>query len=366
MPYQIISTKSYPVYIGDIAKPLYDFISSSNYSAIYILCDENTNKFCRPVLINKINELCNTNNFEIQSGEANKTITTCQNVWKWLLEKNADRKALLINLGGGIVGDLGGFCAATYKRGIDFIQIPTSLLAQVDASVGGKLGVNFSYIKNMVGVFQNPKAIFIDPVFLKTLPERHIKNGLAEIIKHALIADENYWIELLKIDALNKVNWKNIILRSVQIKENIVSDDPYEKGLRKILNFGHTIGHALESWSLIQNEDNPLLHGEAIAYGMIAEVYLSYKVLCNSKSKLDEIIVYLQKWFEVFPIKKAEFPDLIRLMKNDKKNRSNSGLVDSDVEIKFSLLENIGHAVYDIGVGEEDIVEALEFLISLS
>jgi 3-dehydroquinate synthase len=259
-----------------------------------------------------------------------------------------DRKSLLINLGGGVIGDMGGFCASTYKRGIQFINIPTTLLSQVDASVGGKLGIDFQGFKNHIGLFCNPEKVLVDPLFLATLPEREVRSGFAEIIKHALIRDQNYLNVLMKHD-LQTQPWLDHIKHSVKIKSEVVAADPKESGLRKILNFGHTIGHAVETYFLEKTER--LLHGEAIAIGMICEAFLSTKILKMPKAEMEKIQVYLIEVFGKVNIEKDDFEAILDNMTHDKKNEN--GLV------KMSLLNSIGHSTYDINVTKADALDSL-------
>ncbi|MCZ2102743.1 MAG: 3-dehydroquinate synthase, partial [Chitinophagales bacterium] len=242
-------------------------IQATSWSKIFVLVDENTEKYCLFHLLEQMDLPIHV--IKIPSGEQHKNLNTCQLVWQNLMAKGADRLSLLINLGGGVIGDLGGFCAGTYMRGIRFIQIPTTLLSQVDASVGGKLGVDFMERKNMIGLFGNPEAVFIFTDFLKTLPERELKSGYAEMLKHALIADKDAWNRLSKTDVATINDWESTIYESVMIKQSIIQEDPLEAGKRKILNFGHTVGHAIESYWI--SREKPLLHGEAIAIGMVAE-----------------------------------------------------------------------------------------------
>jgi len=346
-----IQTKQHDIYIGN------DFLSNlesliAKHSRVFVLVDENTKKNCLRKLSIFNSQL---SIIPIKSGEKNKTIRTCEKIWKELSKQNADRKSLLINLGGGVITDLGGFSASTYKRGIDFINIPTTLLSQVDASVGGKTGIDFLGYKNQIGTFVFPKAVFINPDFLKTLSKRELVSGFAEVIKHGLIADKNYWekIQASSPALLLKEKGEEIISHSIEIKNNIVSADPYENGLRKALNFGHTIGHAVESASL--KTKKPLLHGEAIAIGMICESYLSRKVLGLKTEELNEISSFI---ISVFNPKQIKLPikNLIGLMKQDKKNK--------DSEINFTLLSSIGKAEINNSCGEELISEAIQFFNS--
>jgi len=359
---QTIPTEQYNIYIGDdCLSELQNF--NGKYSRIFILLDENTRKHCLKKL--SIHHTPYTI-LNIKSGEKNKTIRTCEKIWKELAKQNADRKSLLINLGGGVITDLGGFCASAYKRGIDFINIPTTLLAQVDASVGGKTGIDFSDFKNQIGTFAFPKAVFIHPDFLKTLNKRELVSGFAEVIKHGLIADREYWKEIhassirrSPLDSfespfgptlLLKKKGEKTISRSIEIKSKIVSADPYENGLRKVLNFGHTIGHAVESASL--KTKKPLLHGEAIAIGMICETYLSRKILGLKNEELDEITSFIISIFNHRQIK-LPIKNLIALMKQDKKNNGS--------EINFTLLSSIGKAEINNSCSEELIEEAIHY-----
>ncbi|HEY8400693.1 MAG TPA: 3-dehydroquinate synthase family protein, partial [Cytophagaceae bacterium] len=256
----------------DISGKLKEFLQGKQYSSVCVIADENTEKHCFPLLLPALQKY---HLITIPSGEENKTLSTCERIWKGMTDQQLDRKAVVINLGGGVIGDMGGFCASTYKRGIDFIQIPTTLLSQVDASVGGKLGVDFFSYKNHIGVFKEPAAVFINADFLKTLDPAELRSGFAEIIKHCLIADKTKWEEISR-KSLAEQNWEDLIAHSVEIKSKVTTADPTEQGLRKILNFGHTIGHAIESYYLTI-KDKKLLHGEAIAIGMVAESYIAEK-----------------------------------------------------------------------------------------
>ena len=249
---------------GSIKEELHSFLATNKYTQVFILVDENTLEHCLPLLPNFDYQI-----IKIESGERNKNIETCQKIWQNLLNNNADRKALLINLGGGVISDMGGFCASTYKRGIDFINIPTTLLAMVDATIGGKTGIDFGFQKNMIGLFSLAKTVLIDATFLKTLNYRQIKSGKAEMLKHGLIANEQHFTQIISSAIPNL----DLIKASIAIKQEIVSTDPFEKGIRKSLNFGHTLGHALEAYYLANNLD--ILHGEAIAQGMIWAIQLS-------------------------------------------------------------------------------------------
>ena len=351
-----INTDKYNIQIGhDSLAVLAGFLSEKKYSSVFILVDENTKKHClkflRPLPLPALTRI-----IQIKSSEKNKNLRTCEKIWNELSKKNADRKSLLINLGGGVITDLGGFAASTYKRGIDFINLPTTLLSQVDASVGGKTGIDLLGYKNQIGTFAFPKAVFINPDFLKTLNKREMISGFAEVIKHGLIADGKYWKAIKEIPGIGGIQeiGDDIIIRSIEIKNSIVSADPYEKGIRKALNFGHTIGHAIESAAL--KTKKPLLHGEAIAIGMICEAYLSRKCCGLSSDALNEIVDFIKKVFHPKKISASE-GTLLKLMQQDKKNQNS--------ELNFTLLSSIGKAEINQSCSEELIAESLKYYGSL-
>ncbi len=346
-----LSLQDYTIHIDDDLQSLPDYIQQGYYTKVIVLVDENTKAHCLPIL-DKILENQTYTLIEILSGENHKTIETCCQIWTNLMHEQTGRKALFLNLGGGVIGDMGGFCASTFKRGIDFIQIPTTLLSQVDASIGGKLGIDFGAIKNSIGLFKNPKAVFVESQFLKTLPFGELRSGYAEIIKHSLIADASQWQQLSAISDLKSYdNWAALIEPSLKIKQTVVQQDPFEKGLRKALNFGHTIGHAVESLAL--ETDQPLLHGEAIAIGMICESYLSHKKGHLSASNLNEISQYIQHTYDYYPLDSNDFDDLLNLMRNDKKNKG--------AAINFTFLTGIGTCLVDQTCSDELICESLEY-----
>lgn len=329
-----------------------EFLEANNYSKIAILVDENSYLSCLTFIQNLVGSFTL---IKIKSGEEQKNLQTCIQIWQVLTENQFDRKGLLINLGGGVIGDMGGFCAATYKRGIDFVQIPTTLLSQVDASVGGKLGIDFDGYKNHIGVFNEPKAVFIFSHFLKTLPEAELRSGFAEIIKHCLISDVNAWETILKINLEKLCSFdfevEAIIKHSVKIKTNVVENDPTERGLRKILNFGHTLGHAIETFFL--PTPDKLLHGEAIAIGMICEAYLAHKLGMLNEVELLQITRYLTEIYGKVNIQSEDFPLILDHTLQDKKN--SYGIV------KFSLLNGIGKCGYDYECTKEDMLLSLSF-----
>ncbi len=348
-----IKLDDYQIHIGDFGEDLRDYLQKGNYNQIFILVDENTKVDCLPFLEKEIGSIPHTV-IEIQSGELHKNIATCTEIWKQMMRQGGGRKDLTINLGGGVIGDMGGFCASTFKRGMDFIQMPTTLLSQVDASVGGKLGIDFAEIKNSIGLFKNPLAVIIWPEFLKTLPARELRSGFAEVIKHSLIASAEQWNTLLGFESLNVPNAISFLEKSVLIKKNIVEADPYESGLRKVLNFGHTIGHALESYAL--KTDKPLLHGEAIAAGMICESYLSLEKGL-SRTDLDQITQFLIKHYGKYDFEREIYPKLVALMQQDKKNET--------TEINFTMLKSPGEALFNQFASEEEIKASLDYYCQL-
>ncbi|MSQ78856.1 MAG: 3-dehydroquinate synthase [Flavobacteriaceae bacterium] len=322
-----------PVSFGlNTLKPLID-----GRKEVIFLCDENTAIHCLP-LVSGFIPIAKT--ISIHVGEQNKTIETCNLIWAELLKQQATRNAILICIGGGVVTDLGGFCAATFKRGIDFVLVPTSLLGMVDAAIGGKTGINVGNIKNSVGLFANPIATIVDDIFLNTLPQREAIAGMAEMLKHGLIADVDHWHEMSTLALQKKLPTMEQIQASIHIKETIVAADPTEQGQRKLLNFGHTIGHAIEAASLQTNK--PLLHGEAVAWGMVAETALSLKHTSLSKQEASEIVKVLTKvYVESKPDNFDEYT-LLGYMQNDKKRSEDS--------TNFTLLQAIGNCVWDVEV----------------
>lgn len=347
-----IESLHYSIFFENSLQELDKFLTEKKYSKVFILVDSNTEIHCLPLLesalTNKDYDL-----IEITPGEENKNIDFCIGIWRMLLDFGADRNSILINLGGGVLTDMGGFAASTFKRGIDFVQVPTTLLSQVDASVGGKTGIDMDHVKNIIGTFTQPKAVFINTDFLATLDEREIRSGFAELIKHGMIYDASLFRQLKDIKP-SQIS-PELIYRSIEIKNEVVKADPYEKGLRKILNFGHTIGHALESYSLIHDKV-PLLHGEAIAIGFICEAYLSAKISGLKQEELSEIVNTLKATYPAYSIKLLSYPDLLEIMKNDKKN--NAG------QISFSLLSEIGKCGFDTFCSEADIFESLDYYMT--
>ncbi len=325
------------------------YLDESNFSKIIILADENTHEHCLPILVGNLETDIPFEIIEIEAGEDLKTIETATQLWEILTEFEVDRKALLINLGGGVITDIGGFVASTYKRGIRFINMPTTLLAMCDASIGGKTGIDHGYYKNIVGTFVEAERIFVYPQFLQTLPFIELRSGFAEMLKHGLIADATHWEELTHIEDLTPDNIIPHLQTSMKIKLNIVEKDFKEQNIRKNLNFGHTIGHAYES--LFLQRGNALPHGEAIAAGMIIETHLAnLENLINDKVA-SEIVAGIDKFFPRISIEQFALSNVITLMINDKKN--NSG------RISFSLLNKIGEGIFDYHLDEHHIENAI-------
>ena len=332
---------------------LNEYLQKAAHSKIFILVDTNTHEQCLPYFMAQIEGDFDFEVIEIDAGEIHKNIETCSGVWNALSELGADRKSLLINLGGGVVTDLGGFIACTFKRGITYINVPTSLLAMVDASIGGKTGVDLGNLKNMVGVISESKMVLVDTAYLKTLPKNQTHSGMAEMLKHGLISDQVYWNNLKQITSVPTERLSDLIYDSVVIKNQIVLEDPTEQNVRKYLNFGHTIGHAIESYYLTHPTKKELLHGEAIAIGMVMEAFLSYKLLTLSKEALAEIKEAFAAIFPKVGIDKKTYQEILNLMIFDKKNEN--GIV------KFVLLERIGKAKFNCEVPQELFAEAFAY-----
>lgn len=337
------------IHIGqDALKALPELLQNRAFSKVAVLVDENTQHHCYPILKPYLPE---HELIRVQSGEENKTLETCAYIWQRMTELNLDRWSVLVNLGGGVIGDMGGFCAAVFKRGIFFVQVPTTLLAQVDASVGGKTGIDFKGYKNHIGVYQEPQAVFINPDFLQTLPQRQLKSGYAEIIKHWLIADANKFAEQRHI-GLFTTEWESLIRHSVSIKARVVEQDPLEGGYRKVLNFGHTVGHAVESY-LLERPERALLHGEAVAVGMFCEAWISRKHELLQPEELDKVETFLVSVYEKVHLTEEDIQVIAQLALQDKKNTRST--------INCTLLQGIGKAVFDQPVTVQEIIESLRY-----
>ena len=337
----------------DIRSTLKEVLHARSYSKLVVLTDVNTQQYCLPL----IQEVLPADAvlITVPAGEPFKTLETCAAIWTQMTEAVLDRQALMLNLGGGVIGDMGGFCASVYKRGIPFITIPTTLLSQVDASVGGKLGIDFMGFKNHLGVFQLPETVLIDPTFLETLPQRELRSGYAEVLKHGLIRDLAFFRSLPNT-LWEKQDWARVIRHSVGIKKAVVEVDPKETGLRKILNFGHTIGHAVESFYL--KGPQPLLHGEAIALGMIAEGFLSFQKIGLSFEELNELSTKMLSIFGKVNLDSKDLDALLDLCAQDKKNEGSTQL--------FTLLPSLGDCSFNNPVTREEIKHAILYYQQLA
>lgn len=331
-----------------------DLFKEKYFSTVWILVDENTAKHCYPHLVHFLPQ---HHIIQITSGEEHKTLAACELIWNKLSSSQADRQALIINLGGGLIGDLGGFAAGCYKRGISFVNIPTTLLAMVDASVGGKTGIDWMGYKNQIGLFAEPEAVLVYPSFLHTLPHRELISGFAEIIKHYLIADADAFGELFRnLQPLSKFEWLDVVKKSIDVKSNIVAQDPHEKGVRKALNFGHTIGHAAESYFL-KTEHQKLLHGEAVAIGIVCESFISRQQNQLAASVLDNIVKVILHYFKLPPLPPFDFHELLQLIKQDKKSEIQQN--------RFTLLNGIGNYSINNFVEEDVILDSMNYYNSL-
>lgn len=347
-----IITSSYSVHFNEKAYMALNFhMENMGYSKIFILTDENTHNCCLPDFMAGITKGYAIETIEIEAGEIHKNIQTCTQVWEVLSELDADRKSLMINLGGGVVTDLGGFVASTFKRGINFINVPTSLLAMVDASIGGKTGVDLGLLKNQIGVINQPQMVLVISPFLQTLDERQLNSGYAEMLKHGLIQDRDYWNKLKAKDGFDDLD--EDIYTSVQIKNKVVLQDPTEQNIRKSLNFGHTLGHAIESFFLESGTHGLLLHGEAIAIGMVLEGYLSHKLTGLPKADMEDIKTTFLSRYKKVDFKDTDLPKILSLLKFDKKN--------SHGNINFALLQSIGETVVGVKVPEDLLFEAFSY-----
>ncbi len=324
------------------------YLNENSFSSIFILCDTNTKRYCFSHLLKKCKILKGAKTLVIPHGEKHKTLKAANACWNFLLKNNADRKSLLICLGGGVVCDLGGFAASTFKRGINFIHVPTTLLAMADASVGGKTAVDFNGYKNLIGTITQPQGVFINEVFLKTLPQRQIKNGFAEIIKSALIGNTALWKKFLTLEKLPQASFTSYIHNSVSVKNKIVIKDPNEKNVRQVLNFGHTAGHAMESYFL--NKKNSFLHGEAIVIGMCVELCLGKILKITSAKATLEAFLFFKKHFVLQIFSDSEISSFIKLMQQDKKNLNG--------KFNFSLIEKPGIPLINVHASTQEVKEA--------
>ena len=335
----------------NLRQSLTEAIGEVRHDRLFVLCDETTREACLPVVAD-FECMQEAQLITIPAGDTNKGLESVSHVWAELQRMGATRHSLMVNLGGGMVTDLGGFAASTFKRGISFINIPTTLLAMVDASVGGKTGVNFGGLKNEIGVFNNANSVILDTVFLKTLDEENILSGYAEMLKHGLISDEKMLGELLTFDIekpdLDQL--KLMLAESVAVKQRIVTEDPTEQGLRKALNLGHTAGHAFESLAL---ERKPVLHGYAVAWGLVVELYLCCAKTGFPTDKMRQAVSFIHEHYGKMTITCDDYPRLLELMHHDKKNVGSA--------INFTLLGDIGDIRINQTATEDEIKEALDF-----
>ena len=346
-----IQAVTYPVHFHeDSYQELSNLIDANNYSTLFILVDEHTFEHCYPKFIPNLSTDKRIEVIEIESGEINKNMETCIGVWNAITELGGDRKSLIITLGGGVITDLGGFVASCFKRGIDFVNIPTTLLSMVDASVGGKTGVDLGVLKNQIGLFANPEMVLVDTAYLTTLSDREIKSGTAEVIKYGITYDVTLFNEIKN----NKdLKIEDLIFRSIEIKNEVVLKDPKEQNIRKILNFGHTLGHAIESFYLESEDKKSLTHGEAIAIGMVCECFMSAKSLGFPTEKVKEVKDLILSIYSKTTLLTDDFTGIMELLKHDKKNVNG--------QVNFVLLKDFEDYKLDCKVPEDLIKESMEF-----
>lgn len=333
----------------DLCQSLTQAIDEVKHDLLFVLCDETTERLCLPV-ISDFECMRGAQLITIPATDTHKTLESLSHVWSELQRMGATRHSLMVNLGGGMVTDLGGFAASTFKRGIPYINIPTTLLSMVDASVGGKTGINFGGLKNEIGVFNNARSVILDTTFLRTMDHENICSGYAEMLKHGLINNEKMWAELITLNVEQLTLNAQMIADNVAVKQRIVTEDPTEQGIRKALNLGHTAGHAFESLAL---ERQPVLHGYAVAWGMIVELYLCCVKTNFPQDKMRQTVAFIKENYGRMAITCDDYPHLIELMHHDKKNQGNS--------INFTLLGGIGDIRINQTATEEEIKDALDF-----
>ena len=333
----------------DLCQSLTQAIDEVKHDLLFVLCDETTERLCLPV-VSDFECMKNAQRIVIPATDTHKTLESLSHVWSELQRMGATRHSLMVNLGGGMVTDLGGFAASTFKRGISYINIPTTLLSMVDASVGGKTGINFGGLKNEIGVFNNARSVILDTTFLQTMDHENLLSGFAEMLKHGLINNEQMWAELITLNVEQLTLNAQMIADNVAVKQRIVTEDPTEQGIRKALNLGHTAGHAFESLAL---ERKPVLHGYAVAWGLIVELYLCCVKTNFPQEKMRQTVAFIKENYGRMAITCDDYPHLIELMHHDKKNQGNS--------INFTLLGNIGDIRINQTATEEEIKDALDF-----
>lgn len=344
---------SHPVVVGeDPLGHLDQWLETGSQSKeFFVLGDENTLGQCLPELLAHVPSLRDAKTMQVRSGEPSKDLEVCRALWVHLAEETASRQAVLVNLGGGVVTDVGGFVAACYKRGIRFINVPTTVMGMVDAAIGGKAAIDLNGIKNLVGVFADPVATYVHPAFLRTLGKREVLNGVAEMVKHGLVRDADHWNQVRRAPLHDLAALAPLILRSAAIKAEVVSADPRELGERKLLNFGHTIGHGLEAFAL-ESQQRSLLHGEAVAIGMVCAAWLSWRMGLLDRDRMNAVEEHLLGLFPAFPLQESDHHRIIELMRNDKKNAGDG--------FRFTLLTGIGEAKVDVPINASQVAEALE------
>lgn len=348
---QSIEANGYSIYFNEKGyEEINQIIIQNKYSSLFILVDEHTNEHCLPKFLPNLSTEIPIEIIEIEAGEGIKNITTCVEIWSILSDLGTDRKSVIINLGGGVITDIGGFIASTFKRGIDFINVPTTLLGMVDASIGGKNGVDLGNLKNQIGVINVPKMLLIDTSFLETLSQKEMRSGLAEMLKHGLIYDKKYWEQFLVLADIDFADFDTLIYRSIAIKNEIVKHDPTENGIRKALNFGHTLGHAIESHFL--ESATPLLHGEAIAIGMILESYISKEKGLLSNEEFHQIKYTITDIFEKHVFTENDIKSIQNLLIHDKKNEYG--------KVQFALINGIGKTIINQSVDTELIIKSFD------
>ena len=338
---------------NDVKRELSDILAKYDYDKLALICDTNSRDCCYHNFIGTLKEFEGAGVAAIDAGDENKNLQSLSSVWEKLGSYGMTRNSLIVNLGGGMVTDLGGFAASTFKRGVRFINIPTTLLSMVDASVGGKTGINFNGLKNEIGVFSDADYVILDTVFLNTLDSDNICSGYAEMLKHGLISDERTWAELVTFDLENPdlSQLQRMVADSIKVKERIVETDPHEHGIRKALNLGHTMGHAFESFAM--RRGTPILHGYAVAYGLISELYMSARKTAFPTDRMHQTVRFIRENYGTLNITCDDYPTLIELMHHDKKNTS--GIIN------FTLLGNVGDIRINQTANEEEIKEALDF-----
>ena len=351
------TTAAHPTLVGPVADHLPALLEALRPSQTFLLADENTARHCLPVLRAACPAFAKTPVIAVAAGEQHKTVAAAERVWQALITARADRHALLVNLGGGVVTDLGGFAAGCYKRGVRFAHVPTTVLGQVDAALGGKTGVDFGGVKNSVGLFRMPEAVVADPAFLATLPPREVRSGMAEMYKHALIDGPDHWLRLKATQGalLGRPDLDELLRDSQRVKLDIVAADPHEAGLREALNLGHSVGHALES--VLLGTPHEALHGEAIAAGLICEAYLSERLTGLGADAVADIEETLLRVYGKLTLRANRLATVLALLANDKKNRGG--------RLRMSLLRRIGEPRVGVRVDPDDVEDALRRYLAL-